>query len=158
LAALDDPLAAVGQTVQGAHGVWLKVVEANREPNGQVKLHVQIQAPEQDTGNESNPWMNQGFPWRMNRRAFFWRQPGGNGDLPNLELRSANGQIYQRVDDPSIVQAGWNGMPVVNPGPRDYRLTFLPPPGRGEPARLVYLGRRIITVEVPFTLKDVPLP
>jgi hypothetical protein len=29
---------------------------------------------------------------------------------------------------------------------------------RGKPARVVYLGRNLVTVEVPFALKDVPLP
>ena len=29
---------------------------------------------------------------------------------------------------------------------------------RGPPAKLVYLGRRAVTIEVPFTLRDVPLP
>jgi hypothetical protein len=29
---------------------------------------------------------------------------------------------------------------------------------KGQPVKVVYLGRRRVTVEIPFTLQDVPLP
>jgi hypothetical protein len=29
---------------------------------------------------------------------------------------------------------------------------------KGQPAKVVYLGRKRVTVEIPFTLHDVPLP
>jgi hypothetical protein len=35
---------------------------------------------------------------------------------------------------------------------------FTPQPGQGEPAKLVYTTTRPATVEIPFTLNDVPLP
>src|SRR5262249_21492314 len=40
---------------------------------------------------------------------------------------------------------------------RELELTFQPEDGQEEAARLVYTGRRSALVEVPFTLKDVPL-
>jgi hypothetical protein len=38
--------------------------------------------------------------------------------------------------------------------------TLICPPGKdqGEPAKLVYLGRKRVTIDIPFALKDVPLP
>jgi hypothetical protein len=36
-------------------------------------------------------------------------------------------------------------------------IVCLPADGQGAPARLEYVGRRMIAVEVPFKLKDVPL-
>jgi hypothetical protein len=36
-------------------------------------------------------------------------------------------------------------------------LTFQAEKGQ-EPAKLVYSGRKSLSVEIPFTLKDVPLP
>jgi hypothetical protein len=38
--------------------------------------------------------------------------------------------------------------------------TFLCQPGKdqGQPAKLVYSGRKRVTIDIPFTLKDVPLP
>src|SRR5207253_9039621 len=40
----------------------------------------------------------------------------------------------------------------------EFTLHYRPSPGQGEPSRLIYTGRCSTTVEVPFTLKDVPLP
>src|SRR5439155_227842 len=40
----------------------------------------------------------------------------------------------------------------------DFTLVYQPTADQGEPARLVYTGRRTVTLEVPFTLEDVPLP
>jgi len=37
-------------------------------------------------------------------------------------------------------------------------LLYQPQDGQGEPARLVLNGRRRQLVQVPFTLRDVPLP
>jgi hypothetical protein len=39
-----------------------------------------------------------------------------------------------------------------------YTLLCQPAKGQGEPAKLVYLGRKRATIDIPFTLKDVPLP
>src|SRR5262249_60810999 len=41
---------------------------------------------------------------------------------------------------------------------REYVPTYYPNQGDGQIDRLVYTGRRHITVSVPFTLKDVKLP
>ena len=43
-------------------------------------------------------------------------------------------------------------------GPREYTLVFMSSHGQPKPAKLVYSGRRTVLIEVPFTLKDVPLP
>jgi hypothetical protein len=52
---------------------------------------------------------------------------------------------------------------VVQPGGGNvlaatYTMSCQPGQGQGEPARLVYLGRKRVTIDIPFTLKDVPLP
>ncbi len=39
-----------------------------------------------------------------------------------------------------------------------YTMICQPGKGQGEPAKLVYLGRKRLTIDIPFTLKDVPLP
>jgi hypothetical protein len=38
--------------------------------------------------------------------------------------------------------------------------TLICPPGKdhGEPAKVVFMGRKNLTIDIPFTLKDVPLP
>jgi hypothetical protein len=48
-----------------------------------------------------------------------------------------------------------------NDGPRKittYTLVCPHDKDKGKPAKVVYLGRKLVTVEVPFALKDVPLP
>lgn len=46
----------------------------------------------------------------------------------------------------------------VNVVTATYTLICRPGKDQKEPAKLVYLGRKLATVEIPFTLKDVPLP
>ena len=40
---------------------------------------------------------------------------------------------------------------------REYELLYQPAKGQGKPARLVFHGWRLATVDVPFVLRDVPL-
>jgi hypothetical protein len=39
----------------------------------------------------------------------------------------------------------------------EYKFTCKPQKDQGVPAKLVFNGTRTVTVDVPFTLKDVPL-
>jgi hypothetical protein len=160
LVAVASPLEAAGQTVHGPQGGWLKVLDAGRLPDGRINIHVQVQPPEQDTADAGQGWGGGGMRMlRMGRAVRFWGGVQAAQPVLDLELRSANGQAYQRLDAGSGQQPGWGGMPVVaNPGPQEYHLVFQPNPGQAEPAQLVYQGRRTIMVEVPFTLKDVALP
>jgi hypothetical protein len=41
---------------------------------------------------------------------------------------------------------------------RTYTLSFTPAKDQGPPTKLVMSGSKSITVDIPFTLKDVPLP
>jgi hypothetical protein len=43
-------------------------------------------------------------------------------------------------------------------GHGEEEVTFLLGKKHGRPAKLVYSGRTYVLVEVPFVLKDVPLP
>jgi hypothetical protein len=157
LVTVESPLEAAGKTVQGPHGGWLKVLEASREPGGRVNLRVQLQPPAQEAVESGQAaWGGRGRMWRMNRVVFWGGQEGG--PTADLELRSADGQPFQRLDGGNGPGPGWGGMPVQNQGPQEYRLVFQPNAGQGEPVQLIYRGRRTVIVEVPFTLKDVALP
>jgi hypothetical protein len=54
--------------------------------------------------------------------------------------------------------------PVLKPGAPggpvaiEFQLVYQPEKGQAAPARLVFKGRKSVTVDVPFTLKDVKLP
>ena len=47
-----------------------------------------------------------------------------------------------------------NGTAIV----QDMQMTFRPRSDASVPRKFVYSNRRLVNVEVPFTLKDVPLP
>ena len=40
---------------------------------------------------------------------------------------------------------------------QEYTITYQPRNDQGEPAKLLYTGYRTTSIDVPFTLKDVPL-
>jgi hypothetical protein len=148
LLSVEDVTRAVGKTEPGRHGGWLRIAAASRDANGVVKVQGQISYPPSE---EAPPaWMNPAGG-RVGQVMFF-AGPGGNPDVPNLELRDTRGVLYQRLE-----QAQGPGPGGDDPRPHDFRLTFQPRPGQTEPAQLIFVGRRTLLVEVPFTLKDVAL-
>jgi hypothetical protein len=152
---VDNVLKAAGQSVRGVRGGSLKVVAVNAEKDGQVKVEVQVQPPGQDVGDVPVAMGGIGGRFfRINRAVMMMR--GGieaPADPGTLELLDARGQPFERLDG----AAQGRGNPG-NGGPQTYELIFRPHPGQAEAARLVYSARRTVTLEVPFMLKDVPLP
>jgi hypothetical protein len=69
-----------------------------------------------------------------------------------LSLEDEKGQEFKLITVENKVLDSKTGATV------EYRLTFQPPAGAAKPAKLVYSGQRETTIEVPFLLKDVPLP
>ncbi|HMC65893.1 MAG TPA: hypothetical protein VKI65_13220, partial [Gemmataceae bacterium] len=69
-----------------------------------------------------------------------------------LSLLDEKGQGYQLVGVNSQGRA--NGKTIVY----EYTLTYKLAKGQGDPAKLIFSGQRLVTVDIPFTLKDVPLP
>src|SRR5262249_27756437 len=83
------------------------------------------------------------------------RQVAYSGDGTGLPaLTDARGRAYKLVNTPQrILRGGFGG--AVN---QEITLVFRADNGQGEPARFVLSGRRPVTVQVPFTLQNVPLP
>jgi hypothetical protein len=80
-----------------------------------------------------------------------WGQQGAGGltlldDKDNV-IKQTGTQIQSQVN---VV----NNVATVT---QTFVLTFQPDKGQ-EPSKLVYSGRKMLSVEIPFTLKDVPLP
>jgi hypothetical protein len=153
LLTVDNVLQSAGQAVSGEHGGLLKVGEVTRAKNGQIHLKVHLEPPPQE-GDPVNDLMPGGRARRINRALVMWRMAQMPQEVHDLRLLDARGQPWQRVDDtvhPNGVIVGAVG------AAQDYEPTFRPAPGQAEPARLVYMGRRTLILEVPFTLRDVPL-
>jgi hypothetical protein len=66
-------------------------------------------------------------------------------------LRDSKERPFQLVSTEETTQA--TGLEVT----QEFRLVFQSHQGMEEPAHLIYSGHRLVTVEVPFTLNNVPL-
>lgn len=154
LVTVTDVLKAVGKPVQGPDGTYVKVLEAKREPGGKIALKVEVKGPakKSDFGGLGNVRI-----MRINRRrliapperlsamssvdAFLRGLALQDGKGNSLDLASGN---YQVTDDPRSAQV--------------YTLHYQPRKGQEGPFRFVFSGRRTVVIDVPFTLKDIPLP
>ncbi len=147
----DKILQAEGKTFPGPDNSFLKVHEARRGDNGQIKLHVTLRAPSM---GEDALAMMQGaiFVRRFNgRMAFMAQQEGETSAAQVLALQDQKGGSFQLVTSEESTQA--NGMEIT----QEFRLVYQTKQGLEEPAQLIYSGNRLVTVEVPFVFKNVPV-
>jgi hypothetical protein len=145
LVTVDDVLKAAGRTVQGVHGGSVRVLEGRQE-DGRVMLRLQV---EPATRALSDPPV---LPIR-GRVIINGRELGADDDLLsalNFALLDDKGKPFRTA------KAMHTGRRVG--AAQEYELTYEPEPGQGRPAKFVYTDRRTVSLEVPFTLKDVPLP
>jgi hypothetical protein len=146
LITVENILDAADKTVKGNNG-WVKVLEVSRDEKGWVSLKVVVERP-------SRP-----EPEAMAVRALLIR-----GRVPandHADDLSAVGKILSLVDEKDqafkLVSAEEKLLDAEIGGTIEYRLTFRPAAGLPKPAKLVYMGQRLTTIDVPFVLKDVPL-
>ena len=147
----DKILEAEGKTFQGPENSFLKVHEARRSDKGQIKLHVTLRAPSM---GEDALAMMQGaiFVRRFNgRMAFIAKQEGDTSAAQILTLQDQKGGSFQLVTSEESTQC--NGMEIT----QEFRLVYQTKQGLEEPAQLIYSGHRLMTVEVPFVFKNVPV-
>jgi hypothetical protein len=149
---MDHILLSAGQTVRSDDGGSLKVHEVTRLNNGTIRLRVRLESFSSNIPN------GVGRVFRANGQGFVrvvrgaQELPGGYGS--ELKLLDAKGQGFQLVSN-SNTQSDFNVNGVVA---QEFDLVFKPQAGQGEPASLVLMGRKTVALEVPFMLKDVPLP
>jgi hypothetical protein len=147
LVTVDGILQAVGRTVRGSDGSWLKVIEVQHEEKGELRVQVEAAPPHREL-------ILGGVPARVIFSRGWW---GGRGTLVPLTLIGAE-QLVLLDSHGRKVPPAKNSGPEANGNGKAWEFTLIYPSGQGEPARLVYIGRRTVTIEVPFLLKDVPLP
>jgi hypothetical protein len=149
LLTVKDVVKSTGQSVRGTDGGALKVLEAS-ESNGQLKVRVSIDTPNQIAG------------WNVRGRVFVKRVrvvAGGNvitettgGNQATLLLQDAKGKNLP-------VNITQNSTMMNNGGiAQEMTLTCPVPADSDKTVKLVVHGPRIALVNVPFTLKDVILP
>jgi hypothetical protein len=147
----DKILQAEGKTFKGPENSYLKVHEAQKAERGQIKLRVTLRAP--SMSDDALGMMGGAiFVRRFNgRMAFMAQQEAVNITAQSLSLQDLEGRPFHLVSSEETTQA--NGMEVS----QEFRLVFQSRQELGEPAHLIYSGPRLVTVEIPFTLNNVPL-
>jgi hypothetical protein len=151
LLTVENVLKAVGKSVKGAGGHTLQVLEAAQKPDGDIDLRVEVNNPNVRAG---------GGRINVIRGARIVRVGGGGMAVDTSEasgpmspaLYDAKGYRFplRRMETRHIVKG--------NEWVQEFHLTYQADRGRVDSARLVFTGRRTTVLEIPFTLKDVPLP
>jgi hypothetical protein len=150
LISISDVLKSAGRTFQGSDGSVLKITDASRDDRGVIKLDIEYRGP---PGNELPALILGGKNRRVMNQMLIWqvRAKGRAPAIPKFQLEDSAGRAFDlaRYNEWSQVQG------------LDYSysasLHFVPPASAGAPARLLLIDRRTAIVEVPFTLRDVPL-
>jgi len=145
IATIDNILTARDKSAKGADGSFLKVVEVKAEEGGRLVLQIKVDQAQQEGAN-FNPW-----GWRN----MMWRGQQDGSDVDNsvstgsLVLFDARGHLVRLVAKEPI--------PDDNGLLEEYRFVYQLVKGQPDPTKLVLQGRRAVTIDVPFTLKDVSL-
>jgi hypothetical protein len=154
LMTMGDILNAAGKTATGPDGETLTVVEVKRGEAGTVSLKLLVTPPTNDPEGAKQSVCRY-VRGRMRLRRGILIGQGKNADDKavtdqELALVDAKGNGF-RLARSSV-------RPTDNSSALEYTVEFEPQAGLTVPARLTYTGQRRVILEVPFTLKDVPLP
>jgi hypothetical protein len=158
LITVDNVLQAVGKTVKGAEGGSIEVLEAT-EKDGRVELRIRMQTPRDAVAARLTP-----EPAASARNATASSALVSTRGAPSTRLK----YNYSRgTTDPrglALVDANGQHLPLeriaskVVGDKEEFALTFVTEAGQAASARLVFFGGRVVTVEIPFALKEMPLP
>jgi hypothetical protein len=172
VAVLDDPL-KVGQSAHGSAGVSLKVTSAKRSGSGDITVGVEVNLPldvhltTQTAGNVAG-FAQFGGGVVINGGGRIVAAGGGIGPsgqppaLPSgttenmgLSLEDAKGRRFAAIRGGPFDSQRFGGDGVIV---YQFTTVFKPAEESQPPARLVFAASRSATIEIPFALKDIPLP
>jgi hypothetical protein len=170
VAVVDGPAASVGKVIPGEHGITLTLSALERTPRDEIKLTVGLQLPTEiqvarpPAGVAALPGLLPGMPVPAQNGVVIQQivvaqgggaasGPAGGTDYQGLSLEDAQGRRL-------TVVRGTHEVKFLTPQTYACQITavFRPTAAGAEPARLVLTAMLPATIEVPFTLKDVPLP
>jgi hypothetical protein len=129
----DDVLQAAGKTFRGKDDGSIKVLEV-KAGKEETTLRIELQPPQ-----GASPL------------APMSAEPGPVGSYNGLALLDAQGNLVPARYQLHIKPVP-GGIPITQ-----YEIAYRPDKDLGVPARLVWIGRRSVTVEVPFVLQDLPV-
>jgi hypothetical protein len=138
-----DLVGSAGKSVRATDGGTLRVLDVARAPTGQFQVRFAFDPPARlaPAGGLSS----------VTQRAGRLVVRGRNGDGPEHEFAvlDAKGAVLALVGV---------GVHANAAGAVEHVVTCQPREGQGEPAELVYTISPSATIDVPFTLRNVPLP
>jgi hypothetical protein len=152
---LAKPADSVGKSAAGPGGVSLKLAGLTRLDGGAVRVTAQVQMP-----------FGVQLPLPVTDLVGAMIRPWGGIPPTEPDLSPAVGTEYQGMaleDEQGKRYGVLNGAgEILGLTPQGFTLrvtaTFQPEAAGVEPAKLVFTARRPQTAEVPFVLRDVPLP
>jgi hypothetical protein len=162
---VDKVLKAKGESAKGDNGGSLKVLDVSTDDKGAVTLEVEVEMPPDVVPTQGQmTFPNNAPPGRGPvppaprggggpvRGPLVPVQPSYTGGFQGLNLVDDKGQsLPLRVTGSKAQRKGENSFVTV------HTLIYEPEKGQGEPAKLLFSASRLATVEVAFTLKDVPV-
>jgi hypothetical protein len=152
-------LKVADKTFKGGGDGLLRVISASKNDAGKITVRLELRSPSRFV-----PPCGEGVP--REAAAGIAAEPDGRFMGPGLGHALTNSDGIGLMDDKGnniLVSPGGVIMTAgaTLPGPPLNRfvqvLCFQAEKGQ-EPSKLVYCGREVLTVEIPFSLKDVPLP
>lgn len=149
LLTVPDLPRAVGRPTSAVADVRLLVLAYRADPTGRVTVRLRSDAPNPWTlprpGRRTVPGLNSSVLWE-----------GGGASVAYLGRYRFSDAAGRPLPPPHLKAAVPHDDGVRQTLELD--LEFAPRPGYGPPDRVVVVGERTTTVEVPFRLRNVPLP
>ncbi len=137
LITVADVLDSAGKTAKGQEGGSIRVIDVTKERDGRITFRLELDLPGGAPSHGS-----------LGGERFVLGDGGSGSSRHELGLVDKDGNLLPPVR--MGAQGGAKGVEFV--------LSYYPRRGQGEPAKLVLTESKAVGVEVPFTLKDVPLP
>jgi hypothetical protein len=143
LLAVDNVLKAEGKTIEGTQGQSLKILKATRTAES-LRLHVRLKR----LGSGGTVFQVTRTP-----KGTLVMRGGQNGPPFGFALQDAGGSLLPLLTSRQLYLPNHGGGGLV----MEFQLTFALKSGQPLPERLVCRGPVPTLLEVPFTLRDVPL-
>jgi hypothetical protein len=147
LVSVHDILKAAGKRFPGPQGSTVHIGEVTRLTSGAIRLRLEVQAvPRKLSDGSGDQVFNQTII--INGRRLGEREEVLSAQ--NFILLDAQGKA---ISVTAAVNTGKNQGAL-----QEYEVTYLPAEGQAAPTWFVYRDRRSAVVEIPFTLRNVPVP
>jgi hypothetical protein len=157
LVVADNVMKAAGKSFKGKPDGEMKILSAEKKDDGSFEINFVFELPLNVT---SETQVNVPAPAAAAKKGdapgaiIPANAPTTRFAFNGLTLRDAKGNLLN-----ASITFNWKKAGGFAPGNRrlEYVATYKPTGGQetAEPAQLVYTGRRNVTINVPFTLKDV---